>query len=394
MGIGKRSALSVRFALVAVCVLAGARANAQHYTQTNLVSDQMGAAAVQDTHLVNAWGLARSSGSPWWVANNEDGTSTLYNTSANPPTGNPPAIVPLVVTIQKAPGSTDDHGVPTGVVFNNTTAFHLDNGNPARFMFVTEDGTVQGWNGGTMAEIKAFHKNAVYKGAAIASWRGNWYLYATNFSQRRIDVFDASFNPAHLGGHHDAVMQNHRGDDGDDDDDNDHDRAFEDHRIPHDFAPFNVQNIGGDLYVTFAKRDPATNDDVKGAGFGYVDVFSPSGRLLRRLQHGDWLNAPWGLALAPGDFGAFTHNLLVGQFGSGEIAAYDVATGKFLGKVRDKATDMVLVIDGLWALGFGNGALAGPLNTLFFTAGPDDESHGLFGSLIPDPAEQLLGNGM
>jgi uncharacterized protein (TIGR03118 family) len=380
MGIEQRSA---RFALVAVCVLLGARANAQHYTQTNLVSDQGVAPVVPDPHLINAWGLTRSSGSPWWVANNEDGTSTLYNTSATPAT-----IVPLVVTIQKAPGSTEDHGLPTGTAFNGTAAFHLDNGNPARFLFVTEDGTVQGWNGGPMAEIKSFKKNAVYKGAAIASWRGNWYLYVTNFSQRRIDVFDASFNPVHRGGHHEDAIANHRG--GDDDD---HD-AFEDRRIPHDFSPFNVQNIGGDLYVTFAKRDPATNDDVKGAGFGYVDVFSPSGRLLRRLEHGAWLNAPWGLALAPGDFGAFSHNLLVGQFGSGEIAAYDVATGAFLGKVRDKATDAVLAIDGLWALGFGNGAAAGPLNTLFFTAGPDDESHGLFGSLTADPAEQLLGSGM
>jgi uncharacterized protein (TIGR03118 family) len=386
MGIGKRSALSVRFALVAVCVLAGTRAHAQHYRQTDLVSDQAVAPVVQDDHLINAWGLSRSSSSPWWVANNEDGTSTLYNTSATPA-----AIVPLVVTIQKAPGSTEDHGVPTGNVFNGTTAFKLDNGNPAKFIFVTEDGTVQGWNGGTAAEIKAFHKNAVYKGAAIASWRGNWYLYATNFSERRIDVFDASFHPVHLAGHHEDALENHHGDG---DDDHDHDRrAFEDHRIPHDFSPFNVQNIGGDLYVTFAKRDPATNDDVKGAGFGYVDVFSPSGRLLRRLEHGDWLNAPWGLALAPGDFGAFTHNLLVGQFGSGEIAAYDVTTGKFLGRMRDTGNH-VLAIDGLWALGFGNGAAAGPLNTLFFTAGPDDESHGLFGSLTADPAEQLLGNGM
>jgi uncharacterized protein (TIGR03118 family) len=381
MGIGKGSVLSIRIALVAGCVLLGARAHAQHYTQTNLVSDQSGVAAVQDTNLVNAWGLSRGSGTPWWTANNGTGTSTLFNTSTTPPTS------PFFVTILPAPGSTEG-GVPTGTVFNGTTAFHLSNGNPARFLFVTEDGTVQGWNGGTTAEIEAMNKDAVYKGAAIASWRGNWYLYATNFSQRRIDVFDASFHRVQLGGGHEGALQNHRGD-GDDDH-----KAFEDHRVPRDFSPFNVQDIGGELYVTYAKRDPATNDDVKGAGLGYVDVFSPSGRLLRRLEHGDWLNAPWGLALAPGDFGAFTHDLLVGQFGSGEIAAYDVTTGRFLGKMRDKATGNVLAIDGLWALGFGNGAAAGPLNTLFFTAGPDDESHGLFGTLAADPAEQLLGNGM
>jgi len=369
---GKRSALSVRLALVAGCVLLGARANAQLYTQTPLVSDQMGVAPVQNANLVNPWGLSRGSGTPWWTANNGMGNSTLFDTSTNPPT-----VQTLVVTIPSASGPPD-LGVPTGTVFNGTPAFALAPDQPALFLFVTEDGTVSGWNKNvdpTNAVIKAKHKNAVYKGAAIASWRGHWFLYATNFAQGRIDVFDASFQRVHLGG------------------DDDH-KAFEDDRVPHGFSPFNVQNIGGDLYVTFAKRDPATNDDVKGAGLGYVDVFSPSGRLLRRLEHGDWLNAPWGLAQAPSDFGAFSHDLLVGQFGSGEIAAYDPATGRFLGELRDKATDEVLAIDGLWALGFGNGAKAAPLNTLFFTAGPDDESHGLFGSLTADPAEQLLGNGM
>jgi len=384
MGMRHRSALSVRLALVAGCVLLGARANAQHYTQMNLVSDQTGVAAVQDLNLVNPWGLSRSSGSPWWTANNGMGNSTLFNTSTTPPT-----VLGLVVTIPSASGT--DPGVPTGTVFNGTPAFELTPGNTARFLFVTEDGTVSGWNPAVMATdavIKATNKDAVYKGVAIASWRGNWYLYVTNFSQRRIDVFDSSFHRVHLSDDdHHGAMDNHHGED------DDH-KSFEDHRIPRGFSPFNVQNIGGDLYVTYAKRDPATNDDVAGPGFGYVDVFSPGGRLLRRLEHGDWLSAPWGLALAPGDFGAFSHNLLVGQFGSGEIAAYDVATGAFLGKVLDKATGNVLAIDGLWALGFGNGAAAGPLNTLFFTAGPDDESHGLFGSLTADPAEQLLGNGM
>jgi uncharacterized protein (TIGR03118 family) len=380
MGIEQRSA---RFALVAACVLVGARANAQHYTQTNLVSDQMGVAMVQDPNLVNAWGLSRGSGTPWWTANNGTGTATLFNTSATPPT-----VLPLVVTILPAPGSTEG-GVPTGTVFNGTTAFRLDNGNPARFLFVTEDGTVQGWNGGTTAEIKAFHQDAVYKGAAIASHDGAWFLYATNFSQDRIDVFDASFHRVSMSGEdHHGMMRNDRGDE-----DEDGHHPFVDHRLPKGFSPFGIQDIGGELYVTFAKRDPATNDDVKGAGLGYVDVFSPSGRLLRRLEHGDWLNAPWGLVLAPSDFGAFSHDLLVGQFGSGEIAAYDVTTGRFVGKVRD-TMDHVLTIDGLWAIAFGNGAAAGPLNTLFFTAGPDDESHGLFGSLTALPAEQLLGNGM
>jgi uncharacterized protein (TIGR03118 family) len=378
-----RGLRSVRFALVAGCALLGARAEAQHYTQTNLVSDQPGA-MVMDTNLVNPWGLARSSGSPWWVADNGTGVSTLYNGT----TGAPSA---LIVTIPPASGT--DPGVPTGTVFNGTTAFELTTGNPARFLFVTEDGTISGWNPAvdvTHAVIKfpapgATNPGAVYKGVAIASRGGKYFLYVTNFAKRRIEVFDSSFHRVRLGG------DDHHGN-GHDGDDHDGDR-FEDERIPRSFSPFNVQNIGGDLYVTYAKRDPTTNDDVAGPGFGDVDVFSPSGRLLRRLEHGPWLNGPWGLAQAPGDFGAFSHNLLVGQFGSGEIAAYDVATGAFRGLMRD-TTDHVLAIEGLWALGFGNGGSAGPLNSLFFTAGTDDEAHGLFGSLTAVAAEQLLGNGL
>jgi len=214
----------------------------------------------------------------------------------------------------------------------------------------------------------------------MASRDGAHFLYVTNFSKGRIEVYDSSFHRVKVGGgdHH----SNNHGDDRDGD-------RFEDDHIPRSFSPFNVQNIGGDLYVTYAKRDPATNDDVAGPGFGYVDVFSPSGRLLRRLDHGPWLNGPWGVALAPGDFGIFSHDLLVGQFGSGEIAAYDPTTGAFLGKVQD-ATDHAIVIDGLWALSFGNGASAGPLNSLFFTAGIEDEAHGLFGTITA--VEQTLGN--
>ena len=365
MGIEPKGLLSFRFALLAGCVLLGSRAEAQHYTQTNLVSDQSGLATFTDPNLVNPWGLSRSSTSPWWAANNGTGTSTLYN-------GNTGVASSLIVAIPAASGS--EPGVPTGTVFNGTTDFQLTPGNAARFLFVTEDGTISGWNpavDATHAVIKVTSPDAVYKGVAIASEGGARFLYVTNFAKRRIEVFDSSFHRVHLGGG---------------------DGRFEDHRIPRSFSPFNVQNIGGDLYVTFARRDPATNDDVAGPGLGYVDVFSPSGRLLRRLEHGPWLNGPWGVALAPGDFGAFSHNLLVGQFGSGEIAAYDVATGAFLGEVRD-TSDHVLAIEGLWALGFGNGGNAGPLNTLFFTAGIEDEAHGLFGTLTTVPAEQLLGNG-
>jgi uncharacterized protein (TIGR03118 family) len=343
-------------------------AHAQHYVQHNLVSDLSTEGADHvDTHLANPWGLARSSNSPWWVSNNHTGTSTLYNGlgEAQPP----PPVGPLVVTITPAEGSSEG-GVSTGAVFNGTSDFELPTGGPARFIFVAEDGTISGWNGGTKTTVVSTKDGSVYKGAAIATVGDHHFLYVANFSKKRIDVFDTRFKRVHR------------------DDD-----AFEDERLPDSFSPFNIQNIGDDLYVAFAKLDPATNDEVAGAGLGFVDVFSARGRLRRRLEHGDWLNAPWGLVLASGDFGTFSHHLLVGQFGSGEIAAYDVSTGRFVGLMRTPGGNQALSIQGLWALSFGNGGNAGPATTLFFTAGIDDEEHGLFGMLTPVPEEKLLGNG-
>ena len=369
-----KTALSFRLALLAGCILIGVRAEAQQYKQTNLVSDESGLATISDSHLVNPWGLSRSSTSPWWVSNNGTGTSTLYNGTTGAPTS-------LVVTVPSASGA--DSGVPTGTVFNGTTAFELSPGNAARFLFATEDGTISGWNPAvnpTTAVIMVKSPGAVYKGMAIASRDGAYFLYVTNFAKGRIEVFDAGFHRVSLGG------IGHMGDDFREGD------RFRDERLPRGFSPFNVQNIGGDLYVTFAEKNPDTNDDVAGPGLGYVDVFSPSGQLLRRFEHGPWLNSPWGLALAPGDFGSFSHNLLVGQFGSGEVAAYDLASGRFLGRMLDTGGH-TLTIDGLWALSFGNGANAGPLNALFFTAGIEDEAHGLFGTLTAVPTEQVLGNG-
>jgi uncharacterized protein (TIGR03118 family) len=370
MSIARRSGRVFTLSSTAALVLSlGALADAQQYKQTNLVSDLPGA-MFTDANLVNPWGLSRSSTSPWWVSDNGAGLATLYN-------GNTGAPQSLVVTIPFAAGGTQ--GVPTGTVFNGTNDFKLPNGNPARFLFVAEDGTISGWNGGTMAVLATpADPDAVYKGAAIASHRGANYLYVANFKKGRIDVFDATF--ARVRRHHE-----------DHDSDEHSEFAFRDERLPRGFSPFNVQNIGGSLYVAFAKADPEGHDEVPGAGLGYVDVFSPGGRLLRRLEHGPWLNAPWGLALAPGDFGAFSHDLLVGQFGSGEIAVYSVSSGRFLGKVQDES-GATLTIDGLWALSFGNGANAGPLNTLFFTAGIQDEGHGLFGTLTP-VAPAPLGNG-
>jgi uncharacterized protein (TIGR03118 family) len=372
------------------CILLGGQADAQHYTQTNLVSDQPGA-TVTDANLVNPWGLARSTTSTWWSANNGTGTATLYN-------GNTGARAALIVTIPPA-SSASDHGSPTGAVSNGTAAFELTPGNPARFLFVTQDGTISGWNpavDATHALVKVTSPDAVYTGVAIASRDGSQFLYVANFAERRIEVFDSSFQRVHAGGMHHLAEGGYDADDDHDgarhDGDRQHGDRFRDERIPRGFAPFNVQNIGGDLYVTFAKQDPVINV-AAGPGLGYVDVFSPSGRLLRRLQHGPWLNAPWGVAQAPGDFGAFGHNLLVGQFRSGEIAAYDVATGAFLGKVLKAAGSDAFTTEGLWALGFGNGGNAGPLNTLFFTAGIEGEKQGLFGTLTAIAAEQVFGNG-
>jgi uncharacterized protein (TIGR03118 family) len=370
MNFGRRSACASRLTLVAAFALSlSAMAEAQQYKQTNLVSDLPGAKS-QDPNLVNPWGLSRSSGSPWWVSDNGAGVATLYDGAGN--------INPLVVTIPPAAGGA--MGVPTGTVFNGTSDFKLPNGNPARFLFVTEDGTISGWNGGTLAITKSTDPDAVYKGAAIATRDGVNYLYVANFKERRIDVFDTSFQRVR-GGH---------GSERESSEESSRD-SFRDERLPRGFSPFNVQNIGGNLYVAFAKADAEGKDEVQGPGLGYVDVFSPGGRLLRRLEHGPWLNAPWGMALAPGDFGAFSHNLLVGQFGSGEIAVYNVASGRLIGKMLDDK-GAVLMIEGLWALSFGNGATAGPLNSLFFTAGIQDESHGLFGTLTPVAAAPF-GNG-
>jgi uncharacterized protein (TIGR03118 family) len=274
---GRSACLSTLIWVTAVGLWLSPPAEAQQYKRTDLVSDLAGA-TFQDAHLVNPWGLSRSSGSPWWAADNGTGFSTLYDGVGN--------AQPLVVTIPPAAGGTT--GVPTGTVFNGTTDFKLPNGNPARFLFVAEDGTISGWNGGTQAVIVSTYPDAVYKGAAIASRNGVSYLYVANFGQKRIDVFDSTFQRVRSGhGEHDSSRESLDAQHGDSKD------AFRDERLPRSFSPFNVQNIGGSLYVAFAKLGDDA-DEVPGAGLGYVDVFSPSGRLLRRLEHGPWGGAPGG----------------------------------------------------------------------------------------------------
>jgi uncharacterized protein (TIGR03118 family) len=381
---------------------AGPLASAQHYTQVNLVANTSGVAPVTDPKLVNPWGLSRTSSSPWWISDNGTGLSTLYNGAGT--------INPLVVTIPKAnPNSkTFPNGTPTGTIANaSPTDFLLAPGAPADFLFSTIDGTISGWNPSVgvaagaappsthaMVVVKTTDGSS-YTGLTSATVNGNRYLYAANFNKGTVDVYNNAFQKVTL----------HSNGEGDRYRDGDDDRPFTDNRLPRDFVPFNVQAIGNDIVVTFVLHQEGNPLETDGPGLGYVDIFSSSGRLLRRLQHGDWLNAPWGVALAPLDFGIFSHALLVGQFagggtseGSGTIAAYDLATGSFMGLVQD-ATGKPLSINGLWALSPGNSAAAGsydpagsPASELYFTAGTDHGTGGLFGYLKPVSTELTVGN--
>jgi uncharacterized protein (TIGR03118 family) len=341
---------------------------AQHYTQTNLVSDQPGVAAVTDPNLVNPWGLSRSATSPWWVANNNSGTSTLYTGTGT--------IIPIngngIVTIPPPKGSpAGTVSTPTGTVFNGVaTDFLVGPGASAAFLFVTEDGTISGWAGGPAAILEVDNseggspRGAVYKGATTALWNGKVFLYVTNFRSGRVEVYDSTFKRVNIS-----------------------EELFDDDRIPRDFAPYNIQNIGGTLFVTYAKQDAARHDSVAGAGLGFVEMYQPDGRHIGHLQTGPWLNAPWGVVWTPRDFGTFSNSILVGNFGSGKIAAYNGFTHEFIGFVQNP-DNSILTIDGLWSLTFGNGGAAGPSTTMFFSAGPDGESHGLFGTLTAVATDQ------
>jgi uncharacterized protein (TIGR03118 family) len=372
---------------------------AQQYKQTNLVSDLSNqGAAVVDPNLKNPWGITRSpTGSPWWINNNNSGTSSLYTgagvaanifTEANGSAGNFVIVPPPGF----APSGTQS--TPTGIVFNgSTTDFLLNKGTPAGknavFIFATEDGTISGWNpavnispGGKAPSTNAVLEvdnsengganGAVYKGMTSGEINAKRFLYVTNFRKARIEVYDTNFQRVHLG--EDAFDPD--GDEGHDRDDRDAER------IPHGFAPFNIQNIGGVLFVTYAKQDAARHDDVAGPGNGFVRIFSTSGKLIGHLEHGNWLNSPWGVVWTTRDFGEFSNAILVGNFGSGKIAAFNGFTYKFMGFVKNPdGTDMV--IDGLWSLTFGNDGNAGSANTLFFAAGINGENDGLFGTITP-----------
>ena len=329
---------------VAAAVLAAATPAAERnaYVLHNLVSDGSAPADHTDPNLVNAWGLTSLPGSPWWVADNGTDVSTLYNADGTPR--------PLVVSVPNA---------PTGAVSNTGSSFVVGSG-PALFLFATEEGKILGWNMsvGTTAQVVVDESgdDAIFKGLAIAGDR----LYATDFHNGKVDVFDGSFGEVDVPG------------------------AFVDPTSPAGFAPFGIQNVGGNIFVTYAKQDADREDDVAGQGLGFVDEFDTSGALIARVaQHGQ-LNSPWGLAMAPADFGRFGGDLLVGNFGDGQITAFELGpNGGFEPRGQLRSADGgVLTIDGLWALQFGKGAANnGPTDTLFFTAGPDDETHGLFGTI-------------
>ena len=316
-----------------------------HYSQRNLVSNVPGAAELLDPSLVNAWGLTFSPTSPAWVADNGTDVSTLYNDAGG--TG-PAAEVPLTVSI---PG-----GAPTGAVFNGSTGFVVGTA-PARFLFSSEAGVISGWNGGVAAQVGATVDGAIFKGLAIANTATGPRIYASDFHNGEVDVWDGNWNPVQIAG------------------------AFTDPDLPAGYAPFGIQTVAGNVVVTYAEQDADAEDEVAGPGKGFLDVFDTDGSLLRRVASRGELDAPWGVALAPTGFGRASGALLIGNFGDGRILAYDHDSGKFLGALRNEGGARI-AIDGLWALEFGNGTIGTP-QTLLFTAGPDEESNGLFGALTP-----------
>jgi len=395
----------VAFAALIGASLLGTTASGSHtgYVETDLVvnrlvdnvptlTDANGVVHVAkffDPNLVNPWGVGESATSPFWVSNAETGTSALFNTQGQP--------LSLVVAIPGPGDPLGATGAPTGLVFNPAIAqgaFPISGvaadgvtpiTAPAVFLFATENGTIAGWNPGvnppgappapppsTHAIIAVDNSanpsadnHAIYKGLAVAKDAGgNVFLYTTNFHAGTVEVYDASFQPAPFPPD-----------------------AFTDAHLPRGFAPFNVVPItlngATELFVTYAKQDEDKEDDVAGQGLGIVNTFDLAGHRLARFAQRGQLNAPWGVALAPASFGEFGGDVLIGNFGNGHINAFDPMTGEFLGKVRN-SHGKAIAIDGLWTIMFGNGGNGGDPHTLYFTAGPNDESDGLFGSLNPE----------
>jgi uncharacterized protein (TIGR03118 family) len=330
------------------CLLSGG------FAQVNLASDEPGLARVVDPNLVNPWGIAFSPTGPLWFADNGSGVSDLLDGRGQP--------VPLVV---KVPSAARSGSTPTGAVFNGGAEFAIsENGvsAPSRFLFASEDGTISGWSAvvdpsRALLAVDNSSSGAVYTGLALAADpTGHSFLYAADFSRGTIEVFDQDFRPVVRPG------------------------AFNDPSLPDGFAPFNIQNINNLLFVTYAQQGEGRGKDVSGAGHGFIDVYDTAGSLVRRFASQGALSDPWGLALAPADFGPFGGALLVGNNGDGRINAYDPGSGTFLGELAgDNA--IPISIPNLWALTFGNGHAGGDSDTLFFVAGVGDDAHGLFGAI-------------
>lgn len=333
-------------------------AQAQKFTRTDLVDQN------KDPNLINGWGMSRSSTSPWWISDNGTGLTTLYDGMGN--------IQGLVVTIPPPQGSQGP-SAPTGQVYNYTGSFLIQGKSPV-FMFATEDGTISGWNPqlnatNAILAIDRSKNNAEYKGLALLTTPQGPRLYATNFQSGQVEMYDGNYNS--IGP-----------------------RSTKQFHIPgldNNWAPFGIQSVGGDLVVTFAHRPPGQHDEDHGPGLGWVGVFDYQGNLLLTLEHGDFINAPWGIAMSSSDFGVFSHRLLIGNFGDGWIHVYNAFTGAHEGYLQDQ-NGLPIAIDGLWGLSFGNNAKAGASNSLFYSAGPMDESEGLFGFLTPVATDQRGSN--
>lgn len=356
----RRLSLSLAAALLTLACMpafaGGERDRDGAYRQTNLVSDLPGVALLQDTNLVNAWGISFSATSPFWISDNGSGLSTLYAV-----TYDTNGTVHVVKNSREV--AIPGEGNPTGQLFNGTTAFHTN-----VFIFAAEDGTISGWRPALAnnAELLVRRTNAVYKGITLVAGANGPVLLAANFAEGTVDAYDNNLGPA---------------------------VQYADPTVPVGYAPFNVQSIGGMVFVTFAKQDAAKHDDVPGRGHGLIDVFVPATGTFHRFATGkdaggklQEINSPWGLALSPTNFGGHADQLLVGNFGSGTIMSFE-ADGKFRGLLEGQH-ERPIVIDGLWGLAFGNGGNNGRPETLYFTAGPNGESNGLFGALDPVPEQK------
>jgi uncharacterized protein (TIGR03118 family) len=350
-------------ALLALCLtmlaLAGSLQAENAYLVRNLVSDIPDLADHTDPNLVGAWGISESGSSPFWISDAGTGVTTLYDSSGN--------VIPLVVGIPASKAGSGA-GVPTGTVWNGTTGFQVASGKPAVFLFDSLDGAISGWNPSvdrahTIIMVDNSSAGAEYTGLAIGAINSTWYLYAANFHAGRIEVYSSIFEQ--------MIFTN----------------GFKDPMIPPGYAPFNIQNLGGKLYVAYAQQNAGQNFANSGPGLGYVDVFDTGGNLLHHLVAGAQLNAPWGLAIAPPGFGDFAGDLLVGNFGDGTINVFNPSTGAYVATLMDPI-GAPIVIPGLWALQPGNGKSGGDANAVYLTAGipgPDNGNHGLFGRLQAAP---------